>query len=274
MAVSSVPQRQVVGEVVDFRAIAALGHGGPVADAAHPLLVGERQRCRGIFQSIEPMDAQIVGAPLHVGRANGLAQHGGQGRHVLVENLILQILRARRNEDATSRKHRRHEVRECLADACASLGDERAAVLEDPSDRQGQAVAGPGAPRIRRTRLRGDRLPARRRDRPVGLVSQRRVQRELPAQGFDVIPYSCERGLIVRRREGASDEAGDRDPSPASRMPRVVTAGVPMRMPLPTMGGFLSNGIAFLLTVMPARPSAASATLPVRPRENTSTSIR
>ena len=57
-------------------------------------------------------------------------------------------------------------------------------------------------------------------------------------------------------------------------MPRVVTAGVPMRMPLATIGGFLSNGMAFLLTVMPARPSACSAALPVRPRENTSTSIR
>ena len=34
-------------------------------------------------------------------------------------------------------------------------------------------------------------------------------------------------------------------------MPRVVTAGVPMRMPLATIGGFWSNGIAFLLTVMP-----------------------
>ena len=57
-------------------------------------------------------------------------------------------------------------------------------------------------------------------------------------------------------------------------MPRVVTAGVPMRMPLATIGGFSSNGIAFLLTVMPARSSAASATLPVMPRENTSTSTR
>ena len=35
-------------------------------------------------------------------------------------------------------------------------------------------------------------------------------------------------------------------------MPRVVTAGVPMRMPLAAIGGFGSNGIAFLLTVMPA----------------------
>src|SRR5262249_26317775 len=60
----------------------------------------------------------------------------------------------------------------------------------------------------------------------------------------------------------------------ASPSPRVVTAGVPMRIPLAVIGGFLSNGIAFLLTVMPARPSAASATLPVIPFENTSTSIR
>ena len=60
----------------------------------------------------------------------------------------------------------------------------------------------------------------------------------------------------------------------ASRMPRVVTAGVPTRMPLAVSGGCVSKGIAFLLTVMPARPSAASATLPVSPRENTSTSIR
>ena len=60
----------------------------------------------------------------------------------------------------------------------------------------------------------------------------------------------------------------------ASPMPRVVTAGVPSRMPLATIGGFLSKGIAFLLTVMCALPSAASATLPVMPFENTSISIR
>ena len=60
----------------------------------------------------------------------------------------------------------------------------------------------------------------------------------------------------------------------ASRMPRVVTAGDPMRMPDATIGGFRSKGIAFLLTVMPALPRAASAALPVMPFENTSTSTR
>src|SRR5690606_28285010 len=49
----------------------------------------------------------------------------------------------------------------------------------------------------------------------------------------------------------------------ASRNLRVVLAGVPMRKPLVTNGGRGSFGTAFLLTVMCARPSAASASLPV-----------
>jgi hypothetical protein len=53
-------------------------------------------------------------------------------------------------------------------------------------------------------------------------------------------------------------------------MPRVVTAGVPMRMPDATIGGFGSNGIVFLLTVIPASSSAFSATFPVNPFEKTS----
>ncbi|MNE83785.1 hypothetical protein D3C80_1806320 [compost metagenome] len=42
-------------------------------------------------------------------------------------------------------------------------------------------------------------------------------------------------------------------------------AGVPMRMPEVTNGLCGSFGTAFLFTVMPTRPSAASASLPVRP---------
>ena len=36
----------------------------------------------------------------------------------------------------------------------------------------------------------------------------------------------------------------------ASPKPRVVTAGLPNRMPLGFSGGFVSNGMAFLLAVM------------------------
>ena len=46
--------------------------------------------------------------------------------------------------------------------------------------------------------------------------------------------------------------------------PRVVPAGVPSRTPEVTVGFSGSNGMPFLLQVMWARPSAASATLPVR----------
>src|SRR5262249_46138235 len=48
----------------------------------------------------------------------------------------------------------------------------------------------------------------------------------------------------------------------ASFMPRVVKAGVPMRMPLGFSGGLVSKGIAFLFTVIPASPRAFSASLP------------
>jgi hypothetical protein len=61
--------------------------------------------------------------------------------------------------------------------------------------------------------------------------------------------------------------------------PRVVIAGVPRRMPEVTKGFCGSLGIAFLLTVMWARPNAASASLPVmflacRSTRNTCDSVR
>ena len=56
--------------------------------------------------------------------------------------------------------------------------------------------------------------------------------------------------------------------------PRVVQAGVPSRMPEVMVGFSGSNGMPFLLQVMWARPSAASATLPVSLFGRRSTSIR
>src|SRR4029079_10243019 len=47
--------------------------------------------------------------------------------------------------------------------------------------------------------------------------------------------------------------------------PRVVVAGVPSRIPEAVFGGSESNGIAFLLTVMPISSRRCSASLPVTP---------
>ena len=55
--------------------------------------------------------------------------------------------------------------------------------------------------------------------------------------------------------------------------PRVVRAGVPRRIPLVTNGLAGSNGIVFLLHVIPTSSSKCSASLPVKPVLRTSTSI-
>ena len=60
----------------------------------------------------------------------------------------------------------------------------------------------------------------------------------------------------------------------SSAIPRVVTAGVPIRMPLVTAGFSGSKGMAFLFTVIPAFSSPLSATLPVSPFGLRSTSMR
>ena len=60
----------------------------------------------------------------------------------------------------------------------------------------------------------------------------------------------------------------------SSPKPRDVVAGVPRRMPDAVLGGSGSNGMPFLLTVMPISSSRCSASLPVTPSGVTSTSIR
>src|SRR6266404_679324 len=63
-------------------------------------------------------------------------------------------------------------------------------------------------------------------------------------------------------------------PISASAIPRVVSAGVPNRIPDDTKGEFVSNGIVFLFTVIFAASSAFSATLPVMPLPPLKTSTR
>ncbi len=60
----------------------------------------------------------------------------------------------------------------------------------------------------------------------------------------------------------------------SSPKPRLVTAGVPRRMPLVRTGGSGSKGMAFLLAWMWTVSSAASASRPLTPSGRTSTSIR
>ena len=60
----------------------------------------------------------------------------------------------------------------------------------------------------------------------------------------------------------------------SSTIPRVVSAGVPIRRPDACIGGRWSNGIALRLTVMPTSARRSSASLPLRPSMPRSTSTR
>src|SRR5437016_1243051 len=103
------------------------------------------------------------------------------------------------------------------------------------------------------------RWTARRRPSRTKALLVHRVSK---AERFHFLADLVEFLRILRLRDGAIDPGGDlRHVLVLS--PRVVTEGVPIRMPLATKGFCGSNGIAFLLTVMPALSSAFSASAPV-----------
>ncbi len=214
----------------------------------------------------------------------------GEQRQILGEDLLLQVLGAGRDDHALAAEDGRDEVGEGLAGAGPGFDEQDAAVLERVGDRGGHAAlavarleGGEGLrqravgaedrvdARRRATSAARDRLArSRRRSRGGGRSGRAGTRRRAPRRRLFTAASAAASAGAARAR-AKSDAMRSIS---GSRMPRVVTAGVPTRMPLATIGGFLSNGIAFLLTVIPAWPRAASATLPVRPFENTSTSIR
>ena len=70
------------------------------------------------------MQAQIVGATLQQRDAHRPADRARDRRQIAMEQLILQIARARRDDHAPARQQRRHEIRERLAGARARLDDQ------------------------------------------------------------------------------------------------------------------------------------------------------
>src|SRR3954469_4880209 len=119
---------------------------------------------------------------------------------------------------------------------------------------------------------------------PRGVVGIQALRRTRPVadrgwdKGKDEVssPTSCR----TRARVASSCRASARSISSATRsisprpIPRVVSAGVPSRMPLVTKGDWGSSGMVFLFTVIPAWSSTFSAALPVRFLGRKSTSMR
>src|SRR5687768_3035550 len=215
------------------------------------------------------MQAQVVAPAFHIRRGERHVQRVAQNAQVLEINLLLEIFRAGGDQDTLPAEDRWSEIRERLAGSSAGLDEQHAAVFQRVGDRFGHLPL--GRPAFERGQQSGKR-PRVREDLGDALAQASyngNVRHSFSTSTFTIWSAASSVGVASARAMSSPIVSISRSP-----MPRVVTAGVPMRMPLAVIGGLGSNGMAFLFTVMPALPSAASAALPVRPRENTSTSIR
>ncbi len=126
-----IPERQILGQVLELGAVASLRPGGPFADDGKKDIV---RHGAGVVQLIEPVQAQIVRTALHVCGSERHVERVAKSGDVLEEDLFLEVLRSGRNEHALAAQDGRDEVGERLPGAGARFGEEDAAVLEDVGD--------------------------------------------------------------------------------------------------------------------------------------------
>ena len=180
-----VPERQILGQIAQLRAIADLGPGGPLADDRQKHIVD--RRTGAVVELIELVQAHVVRATLHARGGEGNAEGVAQRRDVLEVDLLLEVLRAGGDEHALAAQDGGHEIRECLAGAGPGLGEQDAAAREDLRHRGGHFDL-PGAwlevrhrteRAVRRARTwprpprSGHRRSSRSRLRPMASASRR-----------------------------------------------------------------------------------------------------
>ena len=195
------PERQILWQVGQLRAIAGLGLGRPAfehgqqdpfvdlvalrAEAAEPLLPGE---VAGLNR-LKPMQAEVIAAAFHHSRGERVANRLGDDRQILVDDLFLQVFRAGRDEDAAAAQKRGDQIGERLACSGARLDEQHAARLDRFSDGVGHRA------------LRGTRFEAGQRsdERPSARRSTSRASRVCPAD------------VRVRRCASVSPSVASRD---------------------------------------------------------------
>ena len=161
-----VPERQVVGQVLDLGPVPGGGPFDPPGELVEDAAFGQRQRA-GRFRArrLEAVQAEVVAAPLHVRGAEVDAERFPQVRQVLVEDLVLQVPGAGRDEDAPSAEDGGHEVGQGLAGSGARFRQQHAAGLQHA--RRGGRHAPLARPRLeRRHRARQRAVLGERRGDP------------------------------------------------------------------------------------------------------------
>jgi hypothetical protein len=120
------PERQIVGQVVDLRSIPRRRVRQPLCHAFEPVPVLARRR-DGLAQPFVAVETEVIRAALHVGRADRFVERASERGDVFVENLVLEVAGARGDEHPHAGGHRGNEIRERLAGARSRFGQQRAA---------------------------------------------------------------------------------------------------------------------------------------------------
>ena len=116
---------------------------GRVDPGAHrvehaPVLGPREERPAEEREPLQPAAAEVVVPPLQHGDVHLPAERCRSERHVLRQQLLLQRLRGRGDNDAQARFERRDEVGKALARARGGLGEEMRPICERPRDRVGE----------------------------------------------------------------------------------------------------------------------------------------
>ena len=132
-------QRVIVGQVLELREVAAVAGLPPRVERA------ERGERRGVARAVaqrrvEAVPAKIVAAAFEHRDLHRPADDGAEQRQIAVEQLILQRVRAGRDDRAAPEQQHRQQVREGLADARAGLDDGVAPRLERLDDELGHLL--------------------------------------------------------------------------------------------------------------------------------------
>ena len=118
------PGGAVFGQLLDFGAVAELRGLLPLADDLEIGDLFQPGECRLLIGVVDFLPAGVVIAALHVADLEGPRKMLLQERHVLKEELFLQILRAGRNHDALAREQRRDQIGERLSGAGPGLDNQ------------------------------------------------------------------------------------------------------------------------------------------------------
>ncbi len=132
------PEVDGVGKVGDLGAVAGAGERRPRLDGAEERNLVEAAEAAGVGERAVAQQAQVVAAALHHRHPQVAAERGCQQRDVLVEELLLQVFRTRRDHDAAAQFDCRQQVRKRLAGAGARFGQQHAAVTQCRADALGE----------------------------------------------------------------------------------------------------------------------------------------